>query len=142
MKRAKLAVWIISALLGLSGCLYIPPIAEKDAGIDPASFKIGKTSRSDVLKIIPEPLINDGRFIVDKLRTTEGGLLLLGPTIPLYLPVGVKHTRLLLEFNEANILERMEVEAAKGKFISTGVAPPDRPRPQPRPPPPMGRRSS
>jgi len=130
--HAKLAVWIISAWLGLSGCAYIPPIAEKDAGIDPASFKIGKTSRSDVLKIIPEPLINDGRFIVDKLRTTEGGLLLLGPTIPLYFPVGVHLTRLLLEFNEADILKRMEVETA-GQTID-GIVTPDGSRPQPRPP--------
>ena len=72
--HAMLGAWIFSAWLGLAGCVYIPPIAQEDAGIDPASFKIGTTSRSDVLSVLGEPLVDDGRFILDELYTSEGGV--------------------------------------------------------------------
>jgi len=123
--HAMLAVCVISAWLGLSGCvLYVPPIGEKDTGIGPASFKIGKTSRSDVLKVLGDPLIDDGRFIHDELRTSAGSFLIVSSP-PGAIPIGEKVTRLLLEFNEANILERMEVETGHGLY--RGFAPDEPP---------------
>ena len=58
----------------IAGCVYIPPLANEDTGIDPASFEIGRISRNDVLDVLGEPLINDGRFIVDQLYTSQGGV--------------------------------------------------------------------
>jgi|APSaa5957512535_1039671.scaffolds.fasta_scaffold38549_3 hypothetical protein len=58
---------VLSALL--VGCVYIPPFAEDDAGVDPASFKVGTTLRQEVLDVLGDPLIDDGRFIVDELQT-------------------------------------------------------------------------
>ena len=122
------AVWIISvASLALSGCLYIPPIGQQDAVIDPAGFEIGSTSRSDVLNVLGDPLVDDGRFILDELYTSAGGFLLIAQYSAGYIPIGEKRTRLLLEFNEANILERMDVETASQVDIHGGVAPDGRP---------------
>ncbi len=114
--HAMLGAWIFSAWLGLAGCVYIPPIAQEDAGIDPASFKIGTTSRSDVLSVLGEPLVDDGRFILDELYTSAGGFLLAAGGGGGYIPIGEKWTRLLLEFNESDILERLDVETASGSF--------------------------
>ncbi len=111
--HAMLGAWIFSAWLGLAGCVYIPPIAQEDAGIDPASFKIGTTSRSDVLSVLGEPLVDDGRFILDELYTSAGGFLLAAGGSGGYIPIGEKWTRLLLEFNESDILERLDVETAE-----------------------------
>ena len=121
-------VLIVSIVwLGLSGCVYIPPIFEEDHGIDPASFEVGSTSRDDVLSVLGDPVINDGRFILDQLYTSDGGFLLAAQYSAGFIPIGEKHTRLLLEFNEANILERMEVETGSYGTRFGGVIPDEHP---------------
>ena len=128
--HVKNAISIISiAWLPLSGCIYVPPIGEEDAGIDLASFEIGSTSRDEVMSELSDPAINDGRFIFDQLYTSAGGLLLISQGGAGYFPVGVKQTRLLLEFNEADILERMDVETGSYSTRFGGVIP-DEPLPQ------------
>lgn len=108
LSHVTLSVWIISAWLGLAGCVYIPPVGQQ-ATVDPANFKVGSTSRSEVMRVLGDPLVDDGRFILDQLRTDKGGFLFLFPGPGSFL-IGAKYTRLLLEFNEANILERMDIE--------------------------------
>ncbi len=125
------AVWIISiACLALSGCLYIPPIGQQDTGIDLANFKIGSTSRSEVMRVLGDPQVDDGRFILDQLYTDKGGFLIIASPGWGGFLIGGKYTRLLLEFNEANILKRMDVETASynnsgGRF--SGPIPDKRP---------------
>lgn len=109
------------------GCVYIPPIGEDDAGVDPASFEIGSTSRSDVLSILGSPVIDNGRFILDELETTDGGFLVAVQFSAGYFPIGVKKTRLLLEFNEENILDRVDIESATRVDIHGNAAPDKRP---------------
>ena len=76
--HVKNAISIFSiAWLPLSGCVYIPPIGEEDAGIDLASFEIGSSSRDEVMSELSDPAINDGRFIFDQLYTSAGGILLV-----------------------------------------------------------------
>ena len=94
------------------GCVYIPPLAEDDAGVDPASFKVGATLRQEVQDVLGDPKIDDGRFIVDELETSDGGFLLVAQYGAGYIPIGLKRTRLLLEFDDANILQRVEIETA------------------------------
>ncbi len=123
------AVGIISvAWLGLAGCIYIPPaVLGDDGGIDPAGFEIGSTSRSDVLSVLADPLVDEGRFILDELETSDGAFLIIVQFGIGGIPVGVQRTRLLLEFNEANILQRLDVETASQVDIYGGVAPDERP---------------
>ncbi len=120
--------WVVSVWLGVAGCVYIPPIGEQDATrVDLAGFAVGGTSRDDVLSVLGDPLINDGRFILDELYSSDGGFLLVAQYAAGYIPIGVEHTRLLLEFNEADVLERMDVE--RGGYASQfgGVTPDERP---------------
>ena len=122
------AGWIISAWLALAACVYGPPIGEQDASrIDLAGFAVGSTSRDDVLSVLGDPLINDGRFVLDELYSSDGGFLLVAQYAAGYIPIGVEHTRLLLEFDEADILERIDVE--RGGYASQfgGVTPDERP---------------
>ncbi len=123
------AVWIaFIAWLGLAGCVYIPPIGEQDATRnDLAGFEIGRTSRGDVLSVLGDPLINDGRFIFDQLYASDGGFLLVAQYAAGYIPIGVEHTRLLLEFNEADVLERLDVEWGGAASQFGGVTPDERP---------------
>ncbi len=122
------AAWVVSVWLGLAGCIYIPPIGEQDATrIDLAEFEVGGTSRDDVLSVLGDPLINDGRFILDQLYSSDGGFLLVAQYAAGYIPIGVEHTRLLLEFNEADVLERMDVEWGGGASQFGGVTPDERP---------------
>jgi hypothetical protein len=78
--HVKNTISIISiAWLPLSGCVYIPPIGQEDAGIDLASFVIGSTSRDEVMSELSDPEINDGRFIFDQLYTSDGGIFYIHP---------------------------------------------------------------
>ena len=102
---------VLSALI--VGCVYIPPIGEDDAGVDPASFKVGATLRQEVLDVLGDPMIDDGRFIVDELETSDGGFLLVAQYGAGYIPIGLKRTRLLIEFDDADILQLVEIEASR-----------------------------
>ena len=68
----RVAISGLALVLGvlIVGCVYIPPLAEDDAGIDPAIFKTGTTLRQEVQGVLGDPMIDDERFIVDELETS------------------------------------------------------------------------
>ncbi len=119
---------VLSALI--VGCVYIPPIGEDDAGVDPASFKVCTTLRQEVQGVLGDPMIDDGRFIVDELETSNGGFLLVAQGGAGYIPIGLKRTRLLLEFDDANILQRVEIETANQVGVHGEVVSDEKPLPE------------
>ena len=125
--RVRHAGWIVSACLALAGCVYVPPIGEQDATrIDLAGFAVGSTSRDEVMSVLGDPLIDDGRFILDELYSSDGGIFWFAYALA-YLPIGAEHTRLLLEFDEADVLERMDVEKGGFALNEYDVVPDERP---------------
>ena len=119
---------VLSALI--VGCVYMPPIGEDDAGVDPASFKFGTTLRQEVQGVLGDPMIDDGRFIVDELESSNGGFLLVAQGGAGYIPIGLKRTRLLLEFDDANILQRVEIETANQVGVHGEVVSDEKPLPE------------
>ena len=71
--------------------------------------------------------MTDGSFSTN-FTQAPGGLLLISQGGAGYFPVGVKQKRLLLEFDEANILKRMDVETGSYNTRFGGVIP-DEPLP-------------
>jgi WD40 repeat protein len=106
-RRMAPAFLLIVIGLSISGCVYVPPIGEDEA-IDPVNFVVGVTTRSEAVKLLDDPLVDRGRFVFDELYSSSGGIY-----IPAgqggYLPIDGQHKRILLEFDEDDILIKKNV---------------------------------
>ena len=107
-RKTARASFLAALALSISGCVYIPPIGE-DKAIDPEVLVTGETTRSEAVSVLGEPLYAEGRFIYDELYSSSGGIF-----VPVgqggYLPIDGQHKRILLEFDENEILIGKDVE--------------------------------
>lgn len=125
--RGVIASAVVSLLL--AGCVIVPlpQSAEQMDSDDLAEFKVGSTTRAEVVRVLEEPLIDDGRFVFDQLYSDTGGLFMIAEGGAGTRRFKERHTRVLLEFDESDILKSMAFEAWSRAGSVESVTTPDRP---------------
>jgi WD40 repeat protein len=121
---------LLAALVGLSvaGCVYIPPIGRQIGDEDLGKIVVGATTRTEVLDLLGQPQIHAGRFIVDETFASSGTLVALPPFWinyeRIFVPLKARAYRVLLRFDDRDIVDRFEAEGFDGNRALLGAAQP------------------
>jgi len=125
--REKLfALMLLAWMLSASGCLYIPPLGSQFTEEKRSEIVLGKTTKDHVVEIFGEPnILNNPRFFIYETQRSLGTIWFFaaagysGGIFPV--PVKEQHYYVLLCFNDQNIIDRYEVEAAKTRLLEGEV---------------------
>jgi len=100
-------VWLA---LFLTGCLYIPPLGRQISQEDLEFINVGSTTKSEVLERLGEPTaLNEARFLVTDVESDRGFFIIIAAGISL----GGKIYRILLEFDENDVVTKFELESSR-----------------------------
>ncbi|MHC4955643.1 MAG: WD40 repeat domain-containing protein [Planctomycetota bacterium] len=111
--------------LGLSACLYIPPLGEQFTEKEQASIVVGKTTRAEINSMLGEP---------DRLATPQTAVYQLGRSsgtvVVIFgagysggvaaIPLDHRAFRVVLHFDERDLVDRYEIEAMGHHLLSSG----------------------
>ena len=104
-----------------SGCLYIPSLKHRTSSEDLAVLQVGTTTRAEVLERLGSPnLLDNERFYVHTASSEYGLFLLFTPGGLGGANLGGKYYRILLEFDERQILRRREIETGEQGVFDRG----------------------
>jgi WD40 repeat protein len=119
IKQTKIITPLLLTLF-FTGCLWIPPtkkhaVSEKDLN----SIVIGRSTKKELYEILGKPnrLEHDKYYVYD-VEWSYGFLIIAGPQSGESFYLSGKQYRILLEFDESDILRNYDIE--KGKFIYNG----------------------
>ena len=101
---------VVVAGLVLEACVYVPPVWEQATEEEIGSIEVGVTDRATIIKYFGKPNVLDHeRFIVHRGREDWGFLIVAGAGAGWGL-IREKNTHLAIEFNNAGIVEHVQVE--------------------------------
>ena len=111
-KCSRLAVALM--LLIMAGCCYIPPLGRQTSEEDLATIKVGITTKARVVELLGNPdILENERFSVYTAGKDFGGVILFGTASAAAFGLGAKYHRLLMAFDENDVLRRYQIESAK-----------------------------
>ena len=110
-------VWLA---LFLTGC-YIPSLGRQISQEDLEFINVGSTTKSEVLERLGEPTaLNEARFLVTEVESHRGIIIIGGPGQAGGFTLGGKSYRILLEFDENDIVTKFELESSREEAGTTG----------------------
>ncbi|MFX0200588.1 MAG: WD40 repeat domain-containing protein [Candidatus Hodarchaeota archaeon] len=120
-------------ILSISGCLYVPPLrlitdTPQTSERDLTTIKVGITTKAEVIDLLGKPeILEEDRFCIWDAQLWYGAIM--GLAIQdggnLALDFGGKQFRVLLEFDETNVVKRCHIEGAKHGVTFLDISSPD-----------------